>query len=324
MNLIKSTFKSLYSPCSKYIHERWAVLFPKCYAGYVYKKNFNRKLNLKDPVEFNEKVQWLKVYSDISEWTNCSDKYKAREFVTEKGLEENLTELYGVWERADEIDFSVLPEKFVLKTNSGYGHVILVKDKSKLDMDETVAKLNGWVGECYGLVSFEPHYWNIERRIIAEEYLQDEYNANLSSSLIDYKFYCINGEPHTIEALYDRNVFTVGAKTETKSRGLKACAFDLDWNPRTEIYANRGDHPACRRILKPKRLDEMLRITRVLSESFPQVRVDLYEVDSKIFFGELTFTPGGGLDVFNWDYFLEMGNKLDLSGVKPRTKRSII
>ena len=281
-------------------------------------------MNLKNPVDFNEKVQWLKIYSDTSDWTTCADKYKVREYLTQKGFGDHLAKLYGVWERAEEIDFSVLPEKFVLKTNSGYGHVILVEDKSKLDIDETVTRLNKWVGERYGLVTFEPHYWNIERRIIAEEYLQDEYNTSLSSSLIDYKFYCLNGEPHTIEALYDRNVVVVGAKAETTSTSLKACAFDLDWNPRTEIYANRGDHPACPIIPKPKRLDEMLRITRALSEPFPQVRVDLYEVDRKIYFGELTFTPGGGLEIFSWDYFLEMGNKLDLSAVKPRTKRSII
>ena len=324
MKRLKKFFRSLYAPCSKFIHERWAVIFPRCYAGYVFKKNYHRNLNLKDPQDYNEKIQWLKVYSDTSLWTTLADKYKVREYVTQCGLGENLPELYGVWKRAEDIDFSKLPDRFVLKTNHGYHRLIIVKDKNKLDVKDTVRCMNKWVRERYGLLSFEPHYWNIERRIIAEELLEDEYNSSLSKSLIDYKFHCIHGEPVIIEALYDRKIMMVGGDVRSEGQKVKSSAFDLSWNPRPELWAIQYDNLSEEPLPKPGQLEEMIRICRILAKPFPLVRVDLYEVNNKVFFGEMTFTPGGGKDIFTPEYFLELGKSLDLSAVKLRPKRLLV
>jgi len=323
MNIIRKIFGKRSVPFSKFIHICWALLFPKWYVKYLYKRIVNKKLSLKDPKDYNEKIQWLKIYSDTSLWTPLADKYKVRDYVTQCGLGDILVKLYGVWESADEIDFSGLPDKFVLKTNHGYGRVLLVEDKNKLDFVETRTQLNNWVNERYGMISFEPHYWNIHRRIIAEEYLEDKYNAEISSSLIDYKFFCFHGEPYIIIAMYDRKNPTLGSAVDTDGPRVKKEAFDIHWNSRTDVYAHRTDnYPPI--VPKPSRLDEMLEICRTLSKSFPQVRVDLYEVNKKVYFGEITFTSGGGMQYFTPESFLEMGKKMDLSKVKQRTKRCIV
>lgn len=304
--------KRIYHRISQFIHEAWAVLLPASYAKYVYKKATGRKLNLKDPKDYNEKVQWLKVYSDTSLWTDLADKYKVREYIEKCGLKEILVDFYGVWERAEDIDFNNLPDKFVLKTNHGHGKNLFVSNKDQLNIKETRKKFNIWVKEKYGLVSFEPHNWNIPRRIIAEEYLEDESTNKISSSIVDYKFQCINGEPEYITIMFDRP-------------DIKACAFDMDWNSlRDHAAGNLANDYSGLLPHKPKRLDEMIKVCRILSKPFAQVRVDLYEVDGKVYFGELTFTPGGGLGYFTPEYFLKVGEKMDLSKVKRRKNPFII
>lgn len=324
MKVFVKLFGGLYTPVSKFIHERWVLLFPKWYASYFYKKVTNKKLDLNNPQNLQEKIQWLKIYSDTSQWTDLADKYKVRDYINQCGLSDILVKLYGVWERAEDIDFSKLPEKFVLKTNHGFKKVILVEDKSKLDKSKTKRQLNRWVKEKYGLVSFEPHYWNIERRIIAEEFLEDNYNMNISSSLVDYKFYCINGEPEVILCMYDRENTTLGSNLEKDFSGLKKNLFDLDWNPRPEFLSDGYGINMNNDIPKPNRLDEMKRICKILANPFPFVRVDLYEVNDKVYFGEMTFTPGGNFQSFSGEYALEMGKKINLSMIKRKKKRSII
>ena len=324
MKAFVKLFGDLYTPVSKFIHEKWVRFFPRWYAKYFYKKVTNKKLNLKTPKELQEKIQWLKLYSDTSQWTDLADKYKVRDYVSQCGLSEILVKLYGVWERAEEIDFSSLPEKFVFKTNHGFKKLILVEDKSKLDINKTKRQLDTWVKEKYGLVSFEPHYWNIDRRIIAEEFLEDNYNMSISSSLIDYKFYCIHGEPEVIICMYDRGNTTYGSNLEKDLSGLKKNLFDLDWNPCPEFLSEGYGINIKNDIPKPTRFDEMKRICKILAKPFPFVRVDLYEVNGKVYFGEMTFTPGGNFQSFSSEYATEMGQKMDLSQIKRRTKRSII
>ncbi len=325
MKQVINKVRSIYAPISRYIHERWAVLFPEWYAKYLYKKTVNRKLDLENPKDFNEKTQWLKLYSDTAQWTDLADKYKVREYIKQCGFEDKLVKIYGVWERAEDIDFSKLPDKFVLKTNHGFKKVIVVEEKSKLDINLTIRQLNKWVQERYGLVSFEPHYWNIERKIIAEEYLEDDFNKKYSASLIDYKIWCIHGEPQVVSCLYDRSVMSVGSSDEKDSSGLKSLHLDLDWNPLPEITIPTGSGSLSDfDIPKPARLDEMIRIARTLSSPFASVRVDLYDVHDQVYFGEMTFTPGGNYQIFTREYDLELGQKIDLSKVKRRTKKSII
>ena len=290
--------KQIYRRASRFIHEVWAVLLPAHYAKYVFKKTTGRRLNLKNPQDFNEKIQWLKVYSDISMWTDLADKYKVREYIEKCGLQDILVELFGVWKRADDIDFSKLPDKFVLKTNHGFGRIIIVEDKSKLDIDLTVKHLNKWVKEKYGLVTFDPHYWKTERRIIAEEYLEDKSQKKISSTLIDYKFWCINGEPEIIMVLHNREHLGLKEIKKNKVLDMKASVYDLDWNLRTDLISGPLSEVESLPMPKPESFDEMIRICKILSRPFAQVRVDLYEVNGKVYFGELTFTPGWRFRLF--------------------------
>lgn len=321
---MKTFFIDTYNSFSKIVHEAWAVLLPGSYIKYIYKKILHRELDLNDPKDYNEKIEWLKIYSDTSKWTVCADKYKVREYIEECGLKDILVKLYGAWDKAEEIDFMDLPQQFVLKVNHGFGKTILVNDKSKLDIKKTRDMLNKWMKVRYGLVTFEPHYWKIERKIIAEELLQDSYNSELSTSLIDYKFFCINGEPYTIVAMHNRNNLVVGSNENRIIQPFHDCTYDLEWNVRPEILS--GSHTKGNPIVlpKPKCFDEMIRICRILSKPFPTVRVDLYEVNSKVYLGELTFTPGGNRNFFLPEVFLDMGEKIDLSAVKRRTKKFII
>jgi len=324
MDFFKSYLLKFCTQIRRFIHEIWAILFPALYVKYYYKKAANKKLNLRDPKGYYEKVQWLKVYSDTSLWTETTDKFKVRKYVEECGLSHILVKLYGVWEKAEDIDFASLPEKFVLKPNNCFGRVILVYDKGQIKIDETRNLLNKWVRERYGLVSFQPHYWNIERRIIAEELLEDSSINEFSKSLIDYKFFCIHGEPQIILVLFNRNNTTIGL-TEAKTRNKKrACVYDMDWNMRPEIISGSFKHDIPVDLPKPMCFDEMKQICRILSNPFPQVRVDLYEVGGKVYFGELTFTDGGNMETFTSDYYLKLGEMIDLSKAQRRTKKFIV
>lgn len=322
MKQINKIFKTFFATLSRLAHEACAILFPASYAKYVYKITTGKKLDLKNPKNFDEKNYWLRVHSDLSQWTKLADKYAVREYVKQCGLGDILTPLYGVWERAEDIDFNKLPDRFVLKTNHGFGKIILVPKKSQLDIKKTRKQLNQWLKERHGLVSFEPHYWNISRKIIAEEYLQDNSTTRLSSSLIDYKFYCINGNPEIIKVMYNRNLNNWKDVNQNEP-GFKTFAVDLGWNLRPELVPESPKKVKDLSLPKPKLLDEMTDIAKTLSMPFPQVRVDLYEVNGKVFFGELTFTPGDK-NRFTTEFSLELGKKMDLSLAKLRTKRFIV
>jgi hypothetical protein len=313
-----------YRKLSKLLHEIWAVLLPVLYAKYLYKKILKKRLDLRDPRDYNEKVQWLKIYSDLSQWTELADKYKVREYVKKCGFEDNLVKLYGAWDKVEDIGFDALPDKFVLKPNHAFGSVILVKDKSKLKIEETKKTLETWKKSRYGLQSFEPHYWNIRRKILAEELLIDESSKLLSKSLIDYKFWCIHGEPFIIMVLYNRENTVVGSDESKNDSGMQIGVYDLEWNLRLDYYQGNYANHVESAMPKPYCFNEMIHICRTLSKPFIQVRVDLYEVNNRVFFGELTFTPGGSMSYFSEDVFLRMGEKMDLSQAKRRTKPFII
>jgi hypothetical protein len=307
----------------KFFLEIWAILFSKSYVKYVYKKTYGRRLNLKKPEDYNEKIQWLKIYSDISLWTDLADKYRVREYVEGRGLGDILVKLYGVWKDAKNIDFDILPDKFVLKTNHGFGKIIIVNDKKALDKDYVVRLLNSWVKERYGLLSFEPHYWNIQRRIIAEELLVDDSMEGHSNSLIDYKLFCINGEPQVIKVMYNREILRDGEDLKTNARTFKTFTVDLDWKLRPDLVPANFSKDWTLTLPKPKCLSEMISVARILSKPFPQVRVDLYEVKNKVYFGELTFTPGGKYN-FTPEYLKYLGNRMDLANVKLRKRWFIV
>ena len=267
-----------------------------------YFKILNRDLRLTPPIDLNEKIQWLKLYTDTTEWTRLSDKVLVRDYIKSKGLEEILVPIYGVWDSAKLVDFASLPEKFVLKTNHGSGTVIVCR--SKTDLDKTYARylLGNWMRMKYGAFSAELHYTSIKPLIYAEMLLENS-DASISSSIIDYKIFCQDGEPSCIWLCANRTAESVEVAT-----------YDLQWNFHPEWSAPSGHYKLSRRLFeKPKNFERMLQIARILSKDFPQVRVDLYNLDGQIYFGELTFTSAGGvMDFFTEDWLTQMGQKVSL------------
>lgn len=273
------------------------------FARYFYK--FKKWPNMKNPKSINEKVLWLEFFTDTTEWTRLSDKYQVREFIKEKGLENILVKLYqGGITDVNEINFDCLPQSFVVKCNNGYGTVKLVKDKNSLDINAFKTEMREWLNSPFGYLSGEPHYTKIKPCIIIEELLPIPENE---VSLIDYKFWCLNGNPHFCMTCSNRNI---------EKHRADFCYYEL---PSWIRKAGKDRFKSCNEIVvpKPQKLELMINYAKILSSSFPSVRVDFYEVAGKIYFGEMTFTPNGGRESdFTDELLLEMGETLDLSGVQ--------
>jgi hypothetical protein len=241
-----------------------------------YGRSYRKILNLKNPQYFGEKIQWMKLYGNLDRYSKYVDKYEVRKFIKERIGEKYLTALYGIYNNPADINFNEFPQRFVIKSTSGSGGNIICKDKTKLDINKTIKILNKWIKIDYYKYTKEMQYKNIEPRIICEEYLEDE-----SGSLRDYKFHCSAG-----------NIFMIEVHSNRFSGDKKENYYDTNWND-YGIVCKVGKVPF---IEKPKNLDEMKIIAQKLSKDFRYVRVDLYCVNNKIYFGELTFTPANGTD----------------------------
>jgi len=271
---MKKTFKKIINKVIMCV--LW--LLPKTIAHkLLYYKRVHKKLNLKNPKDFNEKLQYLILYKHGEKEKECSDKYLVRENLKELGYEDLLPKLYGAYKTFDEINISELPEKFVLKTNNGSGTAFICLDKNNFDFNKCKKMLNKNLKRNFAKESLEYHYMNIKPLIICEEYIDDGNGKNP----LDYKIHCFNGNPECILVCSER------------ANGLKRDYYDLNWeylNYTKEEYRNINSHK------KPLNLEEMIKIARELSKGFPFVRVDLYNVNGKIYFGELTFTPNAGIN----------------------------
>lgn len=268
---------------------------PELMIKEMYREITQQELNLDDPQTFNEKLQWLKLYWYDEKATICTDKYLVRDYVKEKGLENILNELIGVYDNVDKINLDLLPDKFVLKPTHDSGHTIVCKSKDGFNLSKTKRKLKRWLKINYTFMSGEWPYRNVSPQIICEKYISD----NSTDSLTDYKFFCINGEPRIIEVDIDR--FTAH----------KQNFYDINWN---RLNVSRM-YPTAPEVVvkKPDALGDMIEIAKKLSEGFPFVRVDLYYVNFKVIFGELTFFPSGGFSQFQpYDVELKLGQQLEL------------
>lgn len=250
------------------------------YIQKMYFKRTGKRLDWSNLHTYTEKMQWIKLYGATDLKSKLADKYAVREWVKEKIGSEYLIPLLGVWDDPKLIDFNNLPEKFVLKVTNGSSTNIIVDDKSKIDIDVTKAKLDYWmkVDRSYQK-GFELHYANIVPRIIAEEFI--EYKE--STDLPDYKFLCFNGEPYYCWV-------DVG-----RYHNHKRNIYDLEWNLQPFNQSTYGNVESP--IDKPKNFEKMIDIARVLCKGFSHVRVDLYDVNGKIYFGEMTFTNGSGYEL---------------------------
>lgn len=258
-----------------------------------YRIKMGQRLNLNNPQTFTEKLQWYKLYYRDPVMTKCADKHLVREYLAERGYKDLSCVEYGVYDKPEDINLSELPKRFVLKTTNGSGTNIICKDKSKFDLQKNQKELHDWLKrDCYGL-GREWAYKDIEPKIIAEEYLEDEENE--FDGINDYKFICFNGKVHYVVFDADRYV------------GHKRSIFDAEWN-----YIDVGTD--CEKlgdtVLKPEGFEEMKKIAEDLSKDFPFVRVDLYWVNHRAYFGELTFYPWTGYIVFDPRSFdFELGEK---------------
>lgn len=256
-----------------------SVYMPVQLTKKIYRSNFGRNPDLKNPQDINEKIQYLKLntYYDNPTITMCVDKYKIREYIIQKGLEDILPRLYGVYRSPEEMDFEKLPQSFVIKCNHGSGFNILCPDKSKLDIENSKKLLRQWMKYDYWKEYGEVQYKFVEKRIIVEEFLGNE--------ILTYKFYCFNGEPRT---LY------VSSCNENGETDFYYDYFDMEWNHLDVKLAGHEHYPDYESIAKPDDFEELKRIAHELSKDFPFVRVDLYDVEGKIYISELTFIPTGG------------------------------
>lgn len=268
-----------------------------------YRIKLHKKLNLKNPQRFTEKLQWYKLNYRDPLMQKCVDKYDVREYVKECGLESILIPVIGVYDLADELNFDELPDKFVMKDTLGGGgnSVIICNSKSELDIASVKSVLDRWVksSTSYRQGGREWVYGGKKHRIIIEELLPSRIE---DGGLIDYKFFCFNGIPTYTYVITDREV----------GRGAEFGIYESETFKK--INAIRVDErPPVRKIHKPKMYDEMMNVAKILSKPFPEVRVDLYCVEDKIYFGELTFFDGSGYMSFEPDQFdIEMGKKFIL------------
>nr|MBS1901046.1 glycosyl transferase [Actinomycetota bacterium] len=258
----------------------------RAYIQLYYFSKFRRLCSFTNPRTFNEKLQWLKLNYRISEDAALVDKHEVKDIVAARIGEEHVIPTLAVYDSAEEIDFDALPDAFVLKCTHDSEGVALVKDKSATDLEAVRAKLQAALAQNFYPIGREPHYRDLRPRIIAEPFLEDTTHGQL----LDYKFFCFDGEVKALFIASDRS-----------SGDVKFDYFDADYNPLDirQSYPNSATPPA-----KPSRYDEMLSIARTLSQGHPHVRVDLYEVDGRVYFGELTFFHFSGFAPFHpphWD-----------------------
>lgn len=294
-NSIYSRLLEIYRSFRKYIKKiYYRALSDEKHLSIIFKNIFGRKMDIVNPLTFNEKLQWLKLYWRDPRSVICSDKLAVREYLVSLGLGHLLINIIATFNNVDDIDIDKLPNKFVLKCTHGSGCNIICKDKANLNWKESKKKLNNWMNTNYFWFSREWPYKNIIPRIVCEEYMED----SSVGELLDYKFFCFNGKPEMIFFCSDR------------SDHVKSDFYNLNW----ELLPFRWEYePSGKLFPKPSTLDEMIEYAKILSKDFPVVRVDFYEVNGKVYFGELTFFHGGGFGRFYpSDIDIELGNKIKL------------
>ena len=299
----------------KYIKQPLRVIIFLCDKGILhisdekylkinYKISFNKKLNLKNPQTFNEKLQWLKLYDRKDVYTRMVDKYDAKDYVADLiGLEYIIPTL-GIYDNFEQIDFDKLPNQFVIKVThyGGSNGVYIVKDKDLMDVSKIKKSINKLLKKNLYNMGREWPYKNIKPRILIEKYMEDVKTKELR----DYKFFCFNGNVESILVCSERNV------------KLKETFFDLNWKV---VPYRRPKKEQDLSIEKPINLNSMIKLANKLSKDIPFLRVDFYEINGKIYFGELTFFPASGFVGFEpeeWD--LKLGQLIDLSKVGQNEK----
>jgi len=261
----------------------------KPYLKIKFRAHMGKKLNLKNPQTFSEKLQWMKLYNRRPEYTMMVDKYEVKDYVEGIIGSEYIIPTLGVWDRVEEIDFDALPNQFVLKCTHDSGGLVICKDKSKLDIEKAKETMRKALLADFYFMGREWPYKNVPKRIIAEEYKEDTETGELR----DYKFFCFDG---VVKALF------IASDRQAEGEEVKFDFFDTEFN---HLPFKNGHPNATKEIKKPVTFEKMKELAAKLSVGIPQVRVDFYEVDGKIYFGEITFFHHDGMTPFDpeeWDY----------------------
>lgn len=299
--IVRSGIKYISSPDYRFLiaamRGKYRGMPDREYVTRLFKARMGTDLDLEDPVTFSEKIQWIKLYDRRPEQTVMVDKYLAREYISSRIGDEYLVPLLGVWEDPEEIDFDLLPEKFVLKCNhnSGLG-MCICSDRSSLDKRKVIDGLKKGLAEDYYLSGREWPYKNVPRRVLGEVFLED----TVMGELVDYKLFCFDGDVYC-------TFVSTGRATK---QGINVSFFDREWKmlPFRKRYPVLKDDFPC-----PRNHDKMREIAALLSKGFPFLRVDFYEINGRLYIGELTFSPGSGFEKFypeEWDTLL--GNMIKL------------
>ena len=270
------------------------------YLKAMYKYKFGKKLNLKKPRNFNEKLQWLKLYDRNQIYTNFVDKCLVKEYVTKTIGKEYIIPNIGIYKKYSDINFDSLPIKFVIKCNHDSHGLVMVDNKNEISKKKIKRKINKSLKRNYYYAGREWPYKNVNRMILIEKYMGENLN--------DYKIFCFNGTPKYILVCSNR-----------KGKNKNTDFYDIHWNLMPFSRANHNNSE--QGIEKPKELDKMLEIAKKLSNNIPFVRVDLYDINGKVYFGELTFYPSSGFEGFNPEFWDEkLGNLLNINMVRKYEK----
>lgn len=279
---------------------KYKAMDDKAYLSRVFKGRMGYSPDLDHPVTFNEKLQWLKLHDRKKIYTTMVDKYEAKFYVSKLIGQEYIIPTLGVWDTFDEIDFANLPDQFVLKCTHDSGSVVIVRDKSNFDIEAARKKLERGLHRNFYAAGREWPYKNVKPRIMAEMYMQN----GSSTDLRDFKLQCFDGLVDNILVCTDR----------FSSQGVRYYYFDKNWIflPYTETKYDDID-PESLKKFQPKNLELMISLAEVLSAGLPELRVDFYEINGKVYFGELTFYSDGGFDTtITREADLIMGKKLKL------------
>ena len=274
----------------------------KTYIKWMYRLNMRKKLNLKNPQTFSEKLQWLKLYNRRPEYTTMVDKYAVKGYVANIIGNKYIIPTLGIWDRPEDIDWDTLPNQFVLKTTHGGGNtgVVICKNKATFDKEKAIEKLRKSLQQDIYRTLREWPYKNVPRRILAEQYIEPRPSVK---DLPDYKWFCFDGEPRYCQVIQDRTT------NETID------FFDIDWNHQEFVGLNPAAVPAADTPAKPADLETQIKIARELSKNIPFSRVDLYGIDTETYFGEITLYPASGFGNFRPDQYNDMlGSMIKLPG----------
>ncbi len=294
---IKKAFNNPFYACELVLNQMARYISDENFVKWKYYLNFRKRLHLDNPQTYNEKLQWLKLNDQNKKYTQLVDKYEAKRIVASIIGEEYIIPTIGVYNSYEEVDFTKLPQQFVLKCTHNSGGVIVCKDKDQFDFKNSKRLVNKWLKDNPYWKNREYPYKNVKPRIIIEQYMEDESGYELK----DYKFFCFDGEVKCLFVATDRGL----AEEETKFD-----FYDLEWN---HLPFTNGHPNSMKQIKKPTNFEEMVSISQKLSQGIPHVRIDLYSINGRTFFGEFTFFHWSGLTPFVpdiWDY--KMGEWLNL------------